>query len=140
MEGTPLMRGSFSTACRIARAAALKIPSMMWCVLRPWWQMTCKLNDPLDDTARQNSSANGALKVPSISVGTSAWIDGDCYECLIHRQGCAAVAANAGLVTQRLRQCLAQTNANILNRVMRVHVQIAGRLHGQIDQTMFGQQ
>ena len=35
VEGTPTVRGSFSTAWRKARAVALKMPSMTWCVLRP---------------------------------------------------------------------------------------------------------
>ena len=42
VDGIPVPRGSISTACRSARAVALKIPSMMWCVLRPWWQTTCR--------------------------------------------------------------------------------------------------
>lgn len=35
VDGTPVPRGSISTACRSARAAALKVPSTMWCVFRP---------------------------------------------------------------------------------------------------------
>ena len=35
INGTPVTRGSLSTAWRSARAAALKTPSMMWCVFLP---------------------------------------------------------------------------------------------------------
>ncbi len=38
--GTPVMRSSFSMAIRSARAALLKIASLMWWLLRPWCRMT----------------------------------------------------------------------------------------------------
>ena len=51
-----------------------------------------------------------------------------------------AVAADAGLVAQRLAERLAQANAHVLDRVVLVDVQVAGGLDGQIDGGVLGQQ
>src|SRR5690606_29906929 len=41
VDGTPLTRGSGSTACRSARATALYCASVMWCGSRPYSVRTC---------------------------------------------------------------------------------------------------
>src|SRR6202040_685910 len=41
VDGTPVTRGSYSTACRSARATALYCASVMWCGSRPYSVRTC---------------------------------------------------------------------------------------------------
>ena len=50
------------------------------------------------------------------------------------------IAANAAFVTQRLRKRLSQRNATILDRMMRVHFQIAPASQLQIHHSVFREQ
>ena len=52
---------------------------------------------------------------------------------LIHRHQEISSAQNAALVAERAVERLAQRNAYILNRVMLVHIEIAGALQLQIE-------
>ncbi len=107
------------------------------------------MNGPLPATARQNSSASGALNVPSSfrrhvrlpdAERPAAQVDGGRHQRLVHRQRGVAVAADAGLVAQRLRQRLAEADADVLDGVVGVDVQVALRLDVQVDQAVPGQQ
>ena len=150
MLGTPVMRGSGSTAIRSARAVALKTASLMWWLLRPWCATTCRLNRPLAATACQKSSTsslskspilavlNGDLKDQEVAAARDRAAAGD--QRLFHRQREVAVAADAGLVAQRLPQGLAQADAHVLDRVMLVDVQVALGTHRQIAGRVLGQQ
>ena len=57
---------------------------------------------------------------------------------LVHRQHAAAVPHKAGLVAQRLLEGGAQRNADVLDRVVAVYIQIAVAGHAQIKQAVAG--
>src|SRR5688572_14679758 len=70
----------------------------------------------------------------------AAQVDGRRYQRLVHRDRGVAVAPNARLVAQGLLHRLAQADADILDGVMRIDVQVAGRPDGQVDEAVPGQQ
>ena len=59
---------------------------------------------------------------------------------LVHRHVAVRRADDAGAVAQRPIQRLAQADRHILDGVVRVHMQIAVRLHGQIEQPVVGEE
>ena len=61
-------------------------------------------------------------------------IDRRFAERLVHRHGGESVAHDAAPVAQRLVERLAEHEPHVLNRVVVVHVDVAGRLDVQIDQ------
>ena len=58
---------------------------------------------------------------------------------LVHRHQGVAEAADAALVAQRLGEGLAEHDADILGGVVEVDVQVALRLHGQVEQAVAGE-
>src|SRR5579875_1450047 len=81
----------------------------------------------------------GHLSMPD-TERPAAHVDSRRHQRFIHRHSGVAIAADAGLIAQRLRQRLAVTNAYVFNGVMGVHVQVSLRLHGQVDETVASQQ
>ena len=73
-------------------------------------------------------------------VGPAAQIDGDEAQRLVHRHVAVRRADDAGAVAQRPIERLPQADRHILDGVVRIHVQIALRLHGQIEQAVVGEQ
>lgn len=71
---------------------------------------------------------------------TAAQVDGRGDQRFFHRQRDAAVTHDPLLVAERFRQCFAETNAGVFNRVMVIDVQIASRFDGQIHQRVLRQQ
>ena len=59
---------------------------------------------------------------------------------LVHRHQRPTIPADAALVAERFPEYLPQYNSHILDQMMRVHVEIAGRAQFQITQRMFRQQ
>ncbi len=95
VEGTPVHRGSISSASRRARAHALKTASLMWCVLRPWCRITCKFIRPCVPTACQKSATSSLSNSPILGrrhghlpdpEGPPAQVDRGGHEGLVHRQ------------------------------------------------------
>jgi hypothetical protein len=87
------------------------------------------------------------LNVPSVSRGTSAFheesppaqVNRGRDECFVHRDRRVAVPPDARLVAERLLDRLPQADADILDRVVGVDVQVALRLHGEVDQAVLGE-
>src|SRR5262249_44332088 len=73
------------------------------------------------------------------AVGSPAEVYRRRHEHFIHGHRRAAVAADTPLVCPRLSQRLAVADADVLDRVMRIHLQIAGSLDGQVNQAVLGQ-
>src|SRR3546814_9487700 len=63
-------------------------------------------------------------------------VERDARQRLVHRAQRVAVAADAALVAQRLGDRLAHRDAGILDGMMLVDMEIAHRLHVEIDQRM----
>jgi hypothetical protein len=70
----------------------------------------------------------------------TAEVDGAGDQGLLHRQHHMTITANPDLVPQALTHGLAKTDADVLRRVVRVHLQIPMGLNRQIDQGMLGEQ
>jgi hypothetical protein len=70
----------------------------------------------------------------------TAEVHGGRHERFFHRQRDAAVTDDPLLVSQRLGQRLAETDAGVLDRVVMIDVNVADRFDGQIEQRMLGQQ
>ena len=73
-------------------------------------------------------------------VGPPAQIDRAGGQRLVHRQREVAVAADAGAVAQRLPHRQAETDADVLDRVVLIDVQVAVGLDLQVDRGVLGQQ
>ena len=65
-------------------------------------------------------------------------IDRGLQERLVHRHEGVAVAHDAPLVAERLAQRLAQHDPDVLDRVVDVHVHVAGGLDGEVHQAVLG--
>jgi hypothetical protein len=65
-------------------------------------------------------------------------IDGGLHERLVHRHEGGAVADDALLVAQRLLERLAQHDADVLDRVVDVHLDVAAGLDGEIHEAVLG--
>ena len=72
-------------------------------------------------------------------IGPPAEIDRATGQGLVHRQRKVAVAANAGPIAQGLPHGLPQADADVLDRVMLIDVQVALGLDHEIKGRMFGQ-
>jgi hypothetical protein len=78
------------------------------------------------------------IKVPN-QIGTAREIERAAHQSVIHSQQAIAVAPNAALVAESLRQGLTQGDAHIFDRMMVINVQISGAAQGHVDQSMTGQ-
>ncbi len=71
---------------------------------------------------------------PPDQIGPPGCIQRHARECLIHRQLGRTVAPDAAPIAQRLGQRLAQRDAAVLDRMMRVDMQIALGAQRDVDQ------
>ena len=58
---------------------------------------------------------------------------------LVERAGGLAEAADAGLVAERLAQRLAEGEADVLDGVVLVDLEVAARPHGQVEEAVAGE-
>ena len=72
----------------------------------------------------------------AIGLPTTRDVNGGHHERLVHGNRRIGKARNARLVTQRLAERLAQHDARILDGVVRVDLNVAHRVHRQIEQAM----
>ena len=72
----------------------------------------------------------------AIGLPATRDIHGGHHECLVHGDRRVGKARNARLVAQSLAKRLAQHNARVLNGVVRVDLDVAHRMHRQIEQAM----
>ncbi len=74
------------------------------------------------------------------AVGAAAQVDRHKAQRLVHRHVAVRGPHDAGPIAQGLVKGLAQTNRDVLGRVVLVDVQVAASLHAQVKQTMAGKQ
>ena len=86
------------------------------------------------DLGRREIGAEDADREPA------AQIDRHRGQRLFHRQREVAVAADAGLVAQRLLERLAEADADVFDRVVLVDVQVALGANREVDRGVLGQQ
>ena len=67
-------------------------------------------------------------------------VERDARQRLVHRHVDAGIAVDAGHVAERLLHGLAERDADVLGGVVMVDVQVADRLHRDVDAGMAGQQ
>src|SRR5712691_1518553 len=60
------------------------------------------------------------------------------YQRFVHRQKGVSIAGDALLVAHRLLERLAEADADVLHRVVQVHVQVAPGIHGKVHQAVLG--
>ena len=70
----------------------------------------------------------------------AAEINGARDQRLFHRERNAAVTRDAGLVPDRLSQRLAEADADVFNRMMKIDVAVADGSDGEVEQTVLGEQ
>src|SRR5205823_2570887 len=70
---------------------------------------------------------------------TSAEVDGRRYQRFVHRHQRVAVAADAAAIPQRLPEGLAQADADVLDGVVRVYLDVTGGLDLQVEQAVLGE-
>ncbi len=132
--------GRCSTAMRSARAKALKTVSHWWCALSPrrlsmcsvaraWfakpWKNSCVRSTSNSPTrARVKSTCNSR-------PGSPGEVHDHARQRLVERNVGVAVAADALLVAQRLGHRHAERDADVLDRVVGVDVQVALGAHGR---------
>ena len=73
-------------------------------------------------------------------IGPAAQVHRHEAQRLVHRHVAVRRADDAGPVAQRPVQRLAQADRDVLDGVVRIHVQVALRLHRQIEQAVVGEQ
>src|SRR5690606_17733729 len=71
-----------------------------------------------------------------VQARTARKVDHDARERLVERHVGVAIAADALLVADRARNGLAERDADVLDRVVRVDVQVALRLDLEVDETV----
>ncbi len=147
--GTPTSVGSTDAAARSARAKALKTASIMWCAFVPASTVTCSVSFAFAATARKELLGQLVVVVADragreLSFEHQQPAAGDVDRAgrarLIHRHGRAAVARDPGAIAERAVERLADADADVLDRVMRAGLQIAGGAHLQVEPPVAGEQ
>ena len=146
VDGTPATRGSSAVAASSARAKALKAASTMWCGLSPRTRSRCAVSPALSTSARKNSGREEDVVVAQhlplgdldvvVQVRPAGDVHHRAHQRLVQRHHRVAVAADAGAVAQRLGDRRAERDAGVLDRVVAVHVEIALRLDGEVQQAV----
>ena len=148
VEGTPLPRGSGSTAVRSARATALKQASAMWWLLAPSRSVTLRVRPAFIAKAVKNSRTSSVSKLPIFGPGKrdlpdqerpAGEVEGGADQRLVHRQQARPVAADAGLVAEGLGEGAAERDADVLDGVVVVDVQIAGGAGLEVEERVAGE-
>ena len=142
MEGVSAVRGSRSSAMRKARPNALKTVSAWWCELVPRrlsiWSVTWAwLANPWKNSCRRSTSNSPTrARLNSTwysSPGRPGEVDNHPGERLVQGDVRLPVPEDATLVAYRLRHGLAERDTHVLDRVVRIHVQITTRGDFQVD-------
>src|SRR5438552_8658880 len=69
----------------------------------------------------------------------SGEVDDARHQRLVERYRGLAEAADAGLVAERLAERLAERQADVLDRVVIVHLEVARRAHGEVEEAVAGE-
>ena len=142
VDGTPSTRGSSATASRSARATALNCASTTWWALRPDSTRTCRQTcaDAVSDSQMCRVSvvsyepmSSHDLRLGVHEVRAAGQVDGRLDQRLVQRHGGVAEAADAGLVAERLAQRLAERERGVLDRVVRVDLEVAVGAHDEVE-------
>ena len=99
-----------------------------------------RLPEVFDQLTVELPDLRGGERGREHQVVAPAQVDGAGHERLFHRQREVAVAADARLVAQRLLDGLADADADVLDRVVLVDLQVARGAHRQVDGRVPGQQ
>ncbi len=142
----PAARGSRSEAYRSARARALNWHSTMWCALRPYGHVHVQRDLGLGDEGLQDVPGHRRVVLADHrrhllglgvhEVRAAGQVDGHLGEGLVQRDRAVAEAVDADLVAERLLEGGAEREGGVLDGVVRVDVQVALGLHGQVEQTV----
>ena len=131
-----------ATAIRSARPNALNTVSAWWCALSPRRLSTCSVTSAWLTKPWKNSCARSTSKSPisarvngdvELEPRAPGEIDDDARQRLVERHVGVAVARDALLVAERLGQRLAERDADVLDGVVRVDVQVALGLDLEVD-------
>ena len=99
-------------------------------------------------SAVKNSRTSSVSKLPIFGAGKldlpdevrpAGEVEGGADQRLVHRQQAGAVAADAALVAERLGQGPAEGDADVLDGVVVVDVQVAGGADVEVDQRVAGE-
>src|SRR5215831_15645474 len=69
-------------------------------------------------------------------VEAAGKIDDRAAECFVHRHQRCAVTSDPDFVGQRIAKCLTQTDGNVFDRMMIVHVKVTAAIHFEIELAM----
>ena len=119
---------------------------MMWCVFLPLRVRMCSVNIAAVANARQNSSAScgsnpGRADQVAVVEGEvdvvdeerpARQVERDLHERFVERHLIGREPAHAGLVAERLLHRFAERDADVLDRVVGVDLEIALALDGQV--------
>ena len=147
VDATPVRRGSGSHATRSARPSALNAASARWWSLRPGAAQVERgaggprerLEGVVDELERQRPGALGPERQVDHRVRPAADVDDGRRDGLVHRHGAVAEAADPGPVAERLREGRAEHEGDVLDRVVLVDLQVAGRPDLEVEQAVVGQ-
>ena len=148
MLGTPGARGSGAAAARSARATALNWASTMWCGLRPVHVQVQadarRRRQRLEEVPGQRGVVGADQRRHAVRLGVhqvrpAGQVDGGPGQRLVQRHDRVAEPADARLVAERLAQRLAQRQRGVLDRVVRVDLDVAAGLDAQVEQAVLGQ-
>ena len=124
------------TASRSARATPLNDASITWWPFLPETLRRCSVTRAPSTKPFQNSSASCGSKVPIHSDDRvdvvdeerpAREVDRDLHERFVERHERVREAAHAGLVAERLAQRVAEHDADVLDRVVQVDLEVALR-------------
>ena len=135
-------RASRAQATRSARANALNTASMWWWLDRPYSTLTCTLARAPDAKPSKKSCTSSVCRSPTFRhldlqidhrVRPAAQVDRGDRERLVHRHDEVAGAIDPFPIAERLQHRLAERDADVLDGVMLIDVEIALRLQREIE-------
>ena len=149
VEGmAPAARGSGSTASRSARATALKQASAMWWLLTPSRQRDVEGDAAVhreggEELADELGVEAADLRRREVDLpdqeGPAGEVERGADQRVVHREVAGAVAADAALVAERLRERAAERDADVLDGVVVVDVQVAGGADLEVEERVAGE-
>ena len=112
--------------------------------MAPYSVSICNVTPAFIASAWKNSRTSSASKLPIFGVGirpeheerSAGDVDRDAGQRLVHRQQAVGPAGDAALVAERLAQGLAERDADVLDGVVIVDVQVALGANVHVDQRM----
>ena len=144
----PRRAGRGRPPSRSARAVALNSVSAMWWLLRPRTHVEVEVEaavvherpeEVLEELRRQVPDALGAELDPEVEPGPAGQVHHRAGERLVERDVGVAEADDALLVAERLLERLAERDPDVLDRVVRVHVQVALAAHVEVEAGVGGE-